>query len=176
MKTNDKIVFDIAKKRVDESKLDDHSKEGISVALSMSGEACNGMKEVEKMEALTRAVFSLTLAVSYFMSQAPDQMDKCVNEAIEGHVGNCAKLISMQKKEKPTRADGGSALSFSLKEGVKAKGASAIIIAAILAVILSLYGIARWQDSKTRAAIKEIFDSKIQQLNTKAEVSNHETP
>lgn len=174
MRRADRILFDTAKDRVQKSKLDDHSKEGISVALEMSGEACNGMDETKKIEALTQAMFSLTLAVSYFMSQAPDHLDKSVNAAIEGHVGNCAKLIAMQKKDKPAKPDSGSAISFSLKEGIKAKGTSAIIIAAVLAVVLSLYGIVRWQDSKTQAAIKTMFDKKIEQLNIKAEVSNYE--
>ena len=168
MKRDDRVLFDIAKKRVGESKLDDHSKECISVALEMSGEACNGMSESEKMETMTRAIFSLTLAVSYFMSQAPDHMDKCVNDAIDGHVGNCAKLISMQKREKPTKNDDGSALSFSWKEGIKAKGTSAIIIAAVIAVVFSLYGIMRWQYSKTQAAIKSMLDAKIQEISSPA--------
>jgi len=176
MKTNDKVLFDIAKKRVGESKLDDHSKEGISVALEMSGEACNGMSESEKMETMTRAIFSLTLAVSYFMSQAPDHMDKCVNDAIDGHVGNCAKLIALQKREKPVKTDRESALSFSFKEGIKAKGTSAIIIAAVLAVVFSLYGIMRWQDSKTQAAIKSMFDAKIEQLDSKNAISQTNKP
>lgn len=38
MRRADKILFDTAKDRVNKSKLDDHSKEGISVALELSGE------------------------------------------------------------------------------------------------------------------------------------------
>lgn len=164
MKTDDKVLFDRAKTRIDDSKLDDHSKEGISVALAMSGEACNGMKESEKMETLTRAVFSLTLAVSYFMAQAPDHTNKCINDAIEGHVGSCAKLMASQKRERPVKQDGGSSVSFSLKEGVKAHGTAAVVVAAVVAVVLSLFGIARWQESKTREAVEQMFNARIGEM------------
>lgn len=172
MRRADKILFDTAKDRVNKSKLDDHSKEGISVALELSGEACNGMEENKKMEALTQAVFSMTLAVSYFMSQAPDHLDKCVNMAVERHVETCAKLA--QRRATPQKASGGSVLSFSFTEGIKAKGMAAIVIGAVLAVVLSLYGLARWQDSKTQALLKDMFDKKIEQLNLKSEISNYE--
>jgi hypothetical protein len=171
MKRDDRVLFDIAKKRIETSRLDDHSKEGISVALEMSGEACNGMTDAEKMQTMTHALFSLTLAVSYFMAQAPDHTNKCINDAVDAHVGNCAKLMAAQKREKPARPDSGSALSFSFKEGIKAKGTSAIIIAAVLAVVFSLYGIMRWQDSKTQALLKDMFDKKIQQMASPATLS-----
>ena len=171
MKRDDRVLFDIAKKRIETSRLDDHSKEGISVALEMSGEACNGMTDAEKMQTMTRALFSLTLAVSYFMAQAPDHTNKCINDAIDGHVGSCAKLLASQKINKPVKSDSESALSFSFKEGIKAKGTSAIIIAAIIAVVLSLYGIMRWQDSKTQAAIRSMFDAKIQQIESQSTLS-----
>lgn len=171
MKPGDKVLFDRAKQRINVSKLDDHSKEGISVALEMAGAACNGMSEEEKVQTMTNALFSLTLAVSYFMAQAPDHTHKCINDAVDAHVGNCAKLMASQKREKPARPDSGSALSFSFKEGIKAKGTSAIIIAAVLAVVFSLYGIMRWQDSKTQAAIKSMFDAKIQQMSSTSTLS-----
>lgn len=162
MRRSDKIQFDTAKERVQRSKLDDHSKEGISVALELAGEACNGMEENKKMEALTQAVFAMTLSVSYFMSQAPDQLDKSVNTAVERHVETCAKLA--QRREKQPRERAGSVLSFSFTEGIKAKGMAAIVIGAVLAVVLSLYGLARWQDSKTRVLLNDMFDKKIEQM------------
>lgn len=178
MKKADKVLFDRAKDRVDESKLDDHSKEGISVALEMAGEACNGMSESEKIQTMTSALFSLTLAVSYFMAQAPDHTRKIIDDAINGHVGNCAKLIKMQedvarpkKQDKPQQA--GSYVSLSWKDGLKANGAVAWIFGIISSIAVTV-GIAvfcvMWiQEGMMKKAVNEIMDAKFHEI--KQEVS-----
>jgi hypothetical protein len=162
MKPADKVLFEDASERIKKSKLDDHSKAGIGVALAMSGEACNGMKENEKLETLARSVFSLTLAVSYFMSQAPEHTTEIIDKAINGHVGNCAKLIRMQ--EQGAKKPAGSFVSFSLKDGIKATGAVAWIFGIVLAVGCTIWGISYLQQASTRKAVTEIMDAKLHAL------------
>jgi len=172
MKKADKVLFDRAKGRVEESKLDDHSKEGISVALEMAGEACNGMAEAEKIQTMTSALFSLTLAVSYFMAQAPDHTRKVIDEAINGHVGNCAKLIKMQEETaRPKRAvpvQAGSYVSLSWKDGLKANGAVAwifgIIASIATTVAIAVFSVMWIQEGMMKKAVNEIMDIKMQQL------------
>jgi hypothetical protein len=94
MKTEDKARFDMAKTRVNGSKLDDVSKQGLVIALDLSGEACNGLTHEQRLETVARAIFGLTIAVSHFMAHAPDHTAQSINDAILGHVGNCAKILS----------------------------------------------------------------------------------
>jgi hypothetical protein len=153
MRTDDKVLFDRASKRVEESKLDDHSKEGISIALAMSGEACNGLVEEKKMETLTRAVFSLTLAVSYFMAQAPEQTQEMMDNTINAHVGNCAKLISNQEK---AVAGETSELNFTLfGNKMSSKGRAATNISIVATVVFAIVGLFYYMGKLNREEIEK---------------------
>lgn len=179
MKKADKVLFDRAKARIEESDLDEHSKAGMSVALEMSGDACNGMATEEKMETLTRAVFSLTLAVGYFMAQAPEHTKEAINTAIDTHVGKCAKLIAANEKgsaqsqtvhigNQPSDEHDESSVSFSLKDGIKANGAVSWIIGAGIVIFLLFAGLAYLQQS----TMNKMMDEKFQALHTEIEKGN----
>ena len=166
MKSDDKILFERAKTRIEASRLDDHSKEGISVALAMSGEACNGMSDAEKLQTLTRAVFSMTLAVSYFMAQAPDHTLKCVNEAIDGHVNACVKRIVAQSNQECDDSE----LNFTLfGNKVASKGRAAtvisVILSAITAIIIIIGGMFYYLNKSDRDAWKKEMRSELMNIS-----------
>jgi len=153
MRADDQVLFDMAKKRVDNSALDDHSKEGITVALTMSGNACNGMKQDEKMEAITRAVFSLTLAVSYFMAQAPEQAQDMMDKTITSHVGECAKLIANQEKDVEGET---SELNFTLLGNkMSSKGRAATNISIVATIVFAIVGLFYYMGKVNREEIEK---------------------
>jgi len=153
MRADDQVLFDMAKKRVDNSALDDHSKEGITVALTMSGNACNGEPEEKKMETLTRAVFSLTLAVSYFMAQAPEQTQEMMDKTINRHVGNCAKLIANQEK---AVAGETSELNLTLwGTKMSSKGRAATNISIVATIIFAIVGLFYYMGKVNREEIEK---------------------
>jgi len=171
MRTDDRVLFDRAKTRIEGSNLDDHSKEGMSVALEMSGEACNGMKEAEKIETLTRAVFSLTLAVTYFMAQAPEETQKLMDNTISKHVGNCAKLIANQEKAVEGET---SELNFTLfGNKMSSKGRAATNISIVATIVFCIVGAFYYMGKVNREEIEKASKVNIEQIERSIKADFH---
>jgi len=58
------------------------------------------------------------------------------------------------------KQDGPSYIGFSMREGFKATGASAIIAAAVITIASLVVGVSWWQSSKVRAEVVQLLHAK----------------
>jgi hypothetical protein len=94
------------------------------------------------------------------------------HERTDRHFSTC--LVASQVTKDPEgrviypweRNRSGSFISFSLKEGIKATGISAVIASIVITAMAGLWGLSWWQTSKERENIQKLLQERGLTKNT----------
>lgn len=161
------------KRELEDSALHPETKENLNTFIDKVAFASNGCPD--KLAALVELVGDLCFMKIEDRVRQPKErkaeISSALREFAESHdldcpVRNLTFTYPDGKKvypwEKPTA--GLSAFSISFREGIRANGTAAVIFGAVCAVVLTVYGIGKWQTNQFRAMIDQKISTVVEEL------------
>lgn len=169
------------KTELEGSSLHPETKENLSAFIDKVAFASNGCPD--KLAALVELVGDLCFMKIEDRVRQPAErkaeLAKALQEFSDSHDLVCpVRRLTQHVDGKPVYPwdsvkppTGLSAFSISFREGLKANGPVAVIFAVVVAVMLTMYGINKWQTSKFRDMIDAKLDEAISEIGSASEAA-----
>ena len=168
------------KRELEDSALHPETKENLNTFIDKVAFASNGCPD--KLAALVELVGDLCFMKIEDRVRQPEQRKAEISAALkefsETHDLVCpVRKLTYEVNGRPVypwengRKPGLDAFSISFREGLKANGPVAIIFAVVVAVMLTMYGINKWQTSKFRDMIDAKLDEAISEIGSASEAA-----
>ena len=165
------------KRELEDSALHPETKENLNTFIDKVAFASNGCPD--KLAALVELVGDLCFMKIEDRVRQPEQRKAVIATALrefsETHDLVCPvrKMTRQNVDGKPVypwdvvRPPAGlSAFSISFREGIRANGPAAVIFGAVCAVVLTVYGISKWQTNQFRVMIDQKISTVVEELAT----------
>lgn len=173
MDTKIAAKIDRHKRELEDSSLHPETKENLNTFIDKVAFASNGCPD--KLAALVELVGDLCFMKIEDRVRQPverrAEISAALREFADSHNLDCPvrKLTTKLPNgkeippwEKPSA--GLSAFSISFKEGIRANGTAAIVFGAVCAVVLTIYGIGKWQTNQFRTMIDQKITAVVQNM------------